>query len=146
MDPARFLDLALILKGGHATPESYRTAISRSYYAAFHVGVKALKVVGIRPSDGPGGHGEVVRCLGACGDTDMLKAANRLRTLHGRRLQADYDLNDPGVECRTEADIACIESSQIIDQIDKLISDINKAAARSEMRRVARDIFKLPVS
>jgi uncharacterized protein (UPF0332 family) len=145
MEPERFLDLALILKGGRGTPEDYRTAISRAYYAAFHVGVKALEAVGIRPSDGPGGHGEVVRCLGACGDPDTIKVGSRLGTLHSRRLQADYDLNDPAVESRAEADMACIESSQIVDQIYKLTSDSGKAMARSEMRRAARDVFRLPV-
>ncbi len=146
MDPERFLELARILKGGPGTPENYRTAISRAYYAAFHVGVTALKAIGIRASDGPGGHGEVVSCLGACGDSDLQEASMRLKILHGRRRQADYKLSDLNVETRQEADLACLDSKEIIDQINNLQSKGSRGAAISEMRQFARDILKLQVN
>ncbi len=146
MDPERFLELARILKGGPGTPENYRTAISRAYYAAFHVGVEALRSIGIRPSDGPGGHGEVVRCLGACGASDLQEAGIRLKILHSRRRQADYKLSDLNVETRQEADLACLDSKEIIDQVNSLASKGPNAAAISEMRQFARDILKLQVN
>jgi hypothetical protein len=45
MDPVRFLDLAQLLKGGTPSAEHCRTAIGRAYYAAFNVGVEALKAI-----------------------------------------------------------------------------------------------------
>ncbi len=145
MDPKRFLDLARVLKGGTGTAENYRTAISRAYYAAFHVGVESLQAIGITLSEGPGGHGELANCLGACGDLDLQKASARLKSLHGRRRKADYAMNDPRSETRTEAEDAYMESNQIIEQIDKFRNDRRKDVARSEIRRVARDHFRLTV-
>jgi hypothetical protein len=101
MDPRRFLQLAVTLKGGPASAEQYRTAIGRAYYAAFNVGVEAIKAIGIQPSRGPASHGELRNCLGACGDPDIRRASARLTMLHGRRIQADYEMSDPKVETRT---------------------------------------------
>jgi uncharacterized protein (UPF0332 family) len=145
VDPIRFLELARVLKGGHGTPENYRTAISRAYYAAFHVGVEALKAIGINPSEGPAGHGQVANCLGASGDSDPQKASAKLKTLHGRRRKADYAINDPRVETRREADHACLESNGIIEQINKLINESAKDAIKSEIKKVARERFRLTV-
>jgi HEPN domain len=145
MDPRRFLDLAVTLKGGPATAEWYRTAIGRAYYAAFNVGVESIKAIGIRPKPGPSGHGDVRNCLGACSDRELRKASARLRSLHGRRIIADYEMSDPGVETRNEADTACMEANEIIDIVGKLASNLDKDIARMEIRQAARDIFKLTV-
>ena len=146
MDPRSFLHLALILKGGPGAPESYRSAISRAYYAAFNVGVETLKAIGIELSDGPAGHGELRHCLGACGDPDLDDASGLLGTLHGRRRRADYRMDDVDSESRNEADIAYLESRQILESLDLLRRDPSKDAARMEMRRYARDVRRLPVT
>ena len=65
MQPGRFWDLAILLKGGPASPQSYRTAIGRAYYAVFHVGAATLRAMGIQIDAGPGAHGQVRNCLGA---------------------------------------------------------------------------------
>jgi hypothetical protein len=146
MDPMRFLDLAKVLKGGSATAENCRTAIGRAYYAAFNVGVEALKAIGIQPSQNPSSHGELRNCLGACNDPDLRKANARLGALHSRRIRADYQMSDPVVETRMEADTACHEADEAIGAFNKLRHDVSKDAARNEMKRYARDILKLPVS
>jgi hypothetical protein len=146
MDPRSFLHLALILKGGPGAPESYRSAISRAYYAAFNVGVETLKAIGIQLSGGPAGHGELRHCLGAGGDPDLDDASGLLGTLHARRRRADYSMDDVDSETRKEADIAYLESRQIIDALDILRGDASKDAARTEMRRYARDVRRLPVT
>ena len=146
MDPRSFLQLALILKGGPAAPESYRSAISRAYYAAFNVGLEILEGIGIHLSEGPAGHGELRHCLGSCGDPDLDDACSLLGTLHGRRRRADYMMDDIDSETRNEADIAYLESRQIIEALDLLRRDPSKDAARAEMRRYARDVRRLPVT
>jgi uncharacterized protein (UPF0332 family) len=145
MAPERFLDLALILKGGPATAENYRTAISRAYYAAFHVGVAMLETLGIRTTEGPGGHGDVVRCLSACHDHELQEAGVRLRILHSRRRQADYKLTDPNAETRREADLACLDSREIIERIDSLDILGRDAESIFQIRQFASDILKLEV-
>jgi hypothetical protein len=146
MDPMRFLDLAKVLKGGTASAEMCRTAIGRAYYAAFNVGIEALKAIGIQPSQNPSGHGELRNCLGACNDPELRRANARLGNLHSRRIRADYDLSDPVVERRAEADTACHEANEVIDLLNKLKHDASKASARDEMKRYARDILRLPVT
>jgi hypothetical protein len=146
VDPRSFLQLALILKGGPGAPESYRSAISRAYYAAFNVGVETLKAIGIPLSEGPAGHGELRHCLGACGDPDLDDAGGLLGTLHGRRRRADYRMDDVDSETRNEADIAYLESRQVIGTLDVLRRDATKDAARTEMTRYARDVLRLPVT
>jgi hypothetical protein len=146
MDPRRFLELALILKGGRGTPENYRSAISRAYYAAFNVGVETCKAIGIQLNDGPSGHGELRDCLGACGDSDLDRTSDLLKMLHRRRRQADYRMDDPESETRKEADLAYLESKQIIEAFDELKSEKAKDVARSEMKRYARDVRQLRVT
>jgi hypothetical protein len=145
MDPVRFLDLAKVLKGGTASAEMCRTAIGRAYYAAFNVGVEALLAIGIQPSQSPSGHGELRNCLGACNDPELRRANARLSTLHSRRIRADYEMSDPVVETRAEADTACHEATEVINLFNKLRHDVSKDAVRDEMKRYARDVLKLPV-
>src|SRR5947209_4996678 len=117
MEPMRFLDLALLLKGGHSSPAAFRTSVGRCYYATFNVGVETLKTIGIQLHQNPSGHGELVNCLGACNDAVFRRTSNRLRRLHGRRHLADYDMNDVSVETRSEADHAYLEAQAILKEL-----------------------------
>src|SRR5690348_3318289 len=119
MEPMRFLELALLLKGGHSSPAAFRTSVSRSYYASFNAGAEVLKTLGIQLHESAAGHGELVNCLGACSDTAFRRTSNRLRRLHGRRHLADYDMNDASVETRSEADTAYLEAQAILTELDQ---------------------------
>ena len=147
MDPELFLKLAVTLKCTPGNrPEFYRTAISRAYYAAFNLGVEVLKSVGIRPTQGPGGHGELRNCLNACGDPICGKISSRLGTLHTRRIAADYAMTSPSAETQSEAELACQEATAIVGDLKSLRDDAGRSQARSELKRVARETFKLAVS
>lgn len=100
MDPRRFLDVALTLKGGPGSAELYRTSIGRAYYAAFNVGVETLWSIGVQCSRGPGAHGELMNCLRGGGDQACQRIGALLQTLHSRRIDSDYEMADPGVETR----------------------------------------------
>jgi len=84
-------------------------------------------------------------CLGSCADSSLQDASDRLKILYGRRLRADYNLSDLIVETRGEADLAYLDSKEIITQINSLISKSSKGIAIDEIRQYARDILKLPV-
>ena len=58
MDPHDFYQLASQLANSPHAAE-LRTAISRAYYAIYHVGVTPLESLGFRLSSGPAGHGDV---------------------------------------------------------------------------------------
>lgn len=146
MNPRLFLDLAVLYKGGRPTPESYRSAISRAYYAAFNVGVLTLKHVGIHLSEGPQAHGELRDCLGESDDADLVDARDFVRKLHSRRIRADYHMDDPVPEERNEADTACREAKESINIFESLSNDQSKAPAIAAMKRYARDVRHLRVT
>jgi len=84
MDPRDFLDLAKKLSGG-STAAEYRTAISRAYYATYHVGAAFLKDIGCPISAGPQAHGEVRNDLSNCGDAELAGVGSQLADLHKKR-------------------------------------------------------------
>jgi hypothetical protein len=108
--------------------------------------VETLKAIGIQVHENASGHGELVNCLGGCNDPGFAKTSARLRTLHSRRIQADYAMKDVRVETRAEAEAAYLEAQKIISEVDALKNDSGNAIARSEMKRFARDALHLQVS
>jgi len=146
MDPRKFLEFALILKTGQGSPESYRTSIGRSYYAAFNVGVATLTSIGVSCSQKPSGHGEVVNCLSGSGNRDCDKAGARLRALHGRRIEADYNLEKTAIETYQEADLAHKEATAIVGVLDELKNQPGMEQARIAIKRHASAVLRLPVS
>ena len=138
MDPMRFLDLATVLKGGSTTAENCRTAIGRAYYAAFNVGVEALRAIGIQPSRNPSGHGELRNCLGACNDPDLRKANAHFGGTPRPEDPASTHMSDPVVETRRRRTRRAGGQREVIDVLNKLIHDASLDSARSEMKRYAR--------
>ncbi len=146
MDPRKFLELAIILKGGPASPECCRTSISRAYYAAFNFGVQTLASIGVRCSGGSGAHGDLMKCLGGSGDKLCEKAGARLQALHGRRIDADYEMSDLRIETRNEADLACTDANAILAALGRLMDDPAMTQSRESVRRHASSVLRLPVS
>ena len=97
MDPRDFHRLASELAKGNS-PAEIRTAISRTYYATFHVGAQILRGLGFRISTGSSGHGDVWKRLNNSGDLEVTKVGSKLGDLQGIRIDADYKLNDPNPE------------------------------------------------
>ncbi len=58
MNPREFLQFAVEI-GRSKQPARTRSAISRAYYAAFHVVAEFLEDLGLRASRGPGGQGDI---------------------------------------------------------------------------------------
>jgi hypothetical protein len=89
-----FLPLATRLAAG-VTEADWRTAISRAYYAAFHVARQWLVNLGFRVPQADRAHGYLWLRFSNCGDPQVRQAAVDLDGLRRLRNQADYDLQRP---------------------------------------------------
>src|SRR5688572_21477559 len=89
-----FLPLARRLASGGSEAE-WRTAVSRAYYAAFHVARDLLTDLGFTPPRADRAHEYLYRRLNNCGVAAVETAAGHLKNLRQVRNQADYDLNHP---------------------------------------------------
>jgi uncharacterized protein (UPF0332 family) len=91
MDPRDFLDVADEWSRGSREAE-WRSAVSRAYYAAFHVARSLLEGQGFRVPQAEQAHQYLSLRLANGGQPDVQRAGNDLRFLRRRRNWADYDL------------------------------------------------------
>ena len=91
MNPRKFLVQARRL-APLKEEEDWRTAVSRAYYAAFHVACELLTGLRISVPNGEQAHGYVWLRLQNCGDAGTQTAGAQLKDLRGRRNKADYQL------------------------------------------------------
>ena len=89
-----FLALAARLVA-ESTEADWRTAASRAYYAAFHVGRRWLEDVGFRVPQSDRAHAYLWLRFSNCGDRGAQAAAVDLQRLRSDRNHADYDLHRP---------------------------------------------------
>ena len=92
MDPKDFLRVANDLAKSDETAE-LRSAVSRAYYAAFHVARKLLVDMGFEISKGSGAHGDICNYLGNAANPTVEHAGNNIGDLKGWRNEADYELD-----------------------------------------------------
>ncbi len=117
MNPRDFLDVAAEWATG-AREAEWRSAVSRAYYAAFHVARQLLVQSGFAIPDGPTGHAAVWLRLANAGHPDIVAVGNGLNSLRGFRNQADYNLGALFLEAlavtQTEA---AQDAISILDQL-----------------------------
>jgi uncharacterized protein (UPF0332 family) len=94
MNPRDFLNLANDLTIGSSEAE-WRTAVSRAYYAAFHVARKLLTQCGFAVPQAEQAHGYLWLQLCNAGHVDLAKAGRDLGRLRSYRNLADYDIDQP---------------------------------------------------
>lgn len=117
MDPRDFQKLAAKLASGQS-PSEIRTAISRAYYSVFNVGVELLKGIGLRVSEGPGGHGEVEHRLSNSANINVEKVGSQLSDLRSRRIRADYRLDNKKIENPKNAKALVQQAHKMIQTLD----------------------------
>jgi hypothetical protein len=141
MDPQEFLQLASELVRGSRAAE-LRTAISRAYYAVYNVSVEILAGMGFRIDRGPGGHGDVQKYLGNSRDPEVEKIGSQLVDLHGRRIRADYRLDNKDIENQKTARALVEQAGRMIRTLDECRSEPRRAqiinAIRDWERKVSR--------
>jgi uncharacterized protein (UPF0332 family) len=89
MDARDFLTLAENLVSGPLEAE-WRSAVSRAYYAAFHVARELLHHCNFRVPRDEKAHVYLTRRLGNAGHPDTDAAGRKLDTLRTERNRADY--------------------------------------------------------
>ena len=128
MDPKDFLRVANNLAKSDKAAE-LRSAVSRAYYAAFHVARKLLIDMGFEISKGPGAHGDVCKYLGNAGNPSVEHAGSNIGDLKGWRNQADYDL-----------DLVEHENSGSVQKIDliteQIIEDLERCCNGSDREQI----------
>jgi uncharacterized protein (UPF0332 family) len=91
MNPRDFHALAVELLT-KSTPSRNRSAISRAYYAAFHVALDHLQAAGFTIARNDSVHREVSRLLDWSDDATLKNVGAKLNDLRGARNRADYDV------------------------------------------------------
>src|SRR5690348_13267517 len=98
MNPRAFLELAKRLLVNENNPEGLRSTLSRAYYAAFNVAAEFLGGIGCGIPLDATGHTKAYHYLNNCGDSVLVEAGVDLNNLRGQRNDADYKMNNRGVE------------------------------------------------
>ena len=119
MNPREFQHLASRLAEKGNFPSEFRTAISRSYYAVYNVGVELLKGMGFSPKEGPGGHGDVSDHFNYSGEPAVTRVASQMIDLAARRRHADYKLRRNDVEKKLTAVTLVHQAERMIETLDK---------------------------
>lgn len=131
MDARQFLRLAETLNRditGRALltpaldPAACRSAISRAYYAAFHVANEFLDRIKVVVGRSPQAHVTVQYALNNSGDATLVYVSARLHNLYADRLAADYDLTQPTAEQLSQASLMLAYATDVIDRLDRLLA------------------------
>ena len=142
MNPRDFLDVAndllSVTREGH-----WRSAVSRAYYAAFHVARQLLERCGFSVPHGDQAHGYVWLRLANCGHTNLVKAGGELKDLRSDRNMADYAVAIPFQEADAVLDVQTADDLiRLLDQVPALphvrqqITDAIKIYERDVLKQV----------
>jgi uncharacterized protein (UPF0332 family) len=109
MNPREFLDVADDLIAGSREAD-WRSAVSRAYYAAFHVARDLLLQCGFDVPRGDQAHIYLSRRLANSGHPDVENAGNDLNFLRALRNRADYDLDVPLLHATASGQVLAAET------------------------------------
>lgn len=122
MDAHDFLDVARELAQG-TTAAHRRSAISRAYYAVYHVAFELLHALGFRLPRDHRGHELVWQYLFSSGVDPTIHAGAQLRRLQSLRVTADYQLRDPHPEAAAVVAHWIARAEQLIRVLDAASAD-----------------------
>jgi uncharacterized protein (UPF0332 family) len=135
MDPERFQSLAgRLLHREGKDPAACRTAISRSYYAAFHVARHLLEPHFHFPADASA-HVKVRRLLSYADHEDLRNVSTELDNLRAARNVADYDLSQSDVDARDNARHEVNVAAEQIRTLKLLAAGEQWGSIMAEIRR-----------
>lgn len=119
MRPREFHNIAERLAANGKRPAEFRTAISRAYYAAYHVAREVLLPLGADLSGDRDAHVDVRMHLEHSGDRVLIEVSDALRKLHSDRKVADYNLTDATIEKQKEASARVERARMIMEKVEK---------------------------
>jgi uncharacterized protein (UPF0332 family) len=134
-----FLTVANQLAGG-STEAEWRSAISRAYYAAYHVARELMEVLGFTVPRAERAHVYLSRRLANCGHPRTCEAGSDLNSLRGDRNQADYDLH---VQVTSQLAILHVRlAEQIVRYLDGARQEPVRSQAVDSMKTYERDVLR----
>ena len=122
-----FLALATRLAGGTTEAEG-RSAVSRAYYAAFHVARQLFADLGFAVPRADRAHQYLTFRLANCGDSVVEQAGRDLETLRRLRNRADYD----GTPALTQPQ--AVAAFRLAEGIVRLLDDARREPVRTLIR------------
>jgi uncharacterized protein (UPF0332 family) len=133
-----FLTLARQLTG-RATEADWRTAVSRAYYAAFHIARQLLTDLNFTVPRADRAHQYLVFRLSNSGEPTVEQAGRDLETLRRLRNRADYD-EVPALPQPQAA--AAVQLAEVIIQVlDASRQDPTRTRVRDAMIAYERDVL-----
>ena len=134
-----FLAVAKQLAAG-GTEAEWRSAISRAYYAAFHVARELLEDLRFTVPHADRAHAYLSRRLANCGQARIQQGGAGLNTLRGVRNQADYDLHRPVTVQLAALHVRVAE--QNIQSLQVALQEPMRSQVTMAMRIYERDVLK----
>ena len=138
MDPRDFLALAQQL-AIEATESAWRSAVSRAYYAAFHVARQLLEDLHFHVPHADRAHGYLWLRLSNCGDPQVRRAGEDLNDLRRDRNWADYDLGRlmRGRVAQTDVQAA----ARIVQRLEAAALEPTRTQITDAMKIYERDVL-----
>ncbi len=139
MNSRDFLTLAqtLLAEGFEA---AWRSAVSRAYYAAFHVARELLDSLGFAVPRGERAHAHLWLRLSNCGDPKLATTGAALNSLRQDRNFADYDLHRPLTHANAARSVRMAE--QTIRLLETAANEPLRTLIRDTMKVYERDVLK----
>jgi len=138
MDARDFLTLAENLVHGSLEVE-WRSAVSRGYYAAFHVARELFLQCNFRVPYGEPAHIYLSRRLSNAGHPDVQRAGGKLDMLRTQRNRADYDCRV--VFQHTMAQAQVLAAREIIQSLDAAAQEPVKTQITDAIKIYERDVL-----
>jgi uncharacterized protein (UPF0332 family) len=139
MDAHDYLTLAETLVGGSVEAE-WRSAVSRAYYAAFHVARNSLRACSFTVPRAEKAHTYLVYRLSNSGHADTEVAGRKLDLLRTWRNEADYDFD--GTLDQGDAATYVAKAKEVIQALRAAESDPIKTQITDAMKVYERDVLK----
>lgn len=138
MNGRDFLSVAVRLAAA-ATEADWRSAISRAYYAAFHVARRLLADLNFTVPRADRAHQYLIFRLSNCGEPAVEQAGRDLETLRRLRNRADYDELPPVTQ--PQAIAAVRRAEDVIRHLDDARNDPPRTRIRDAMIVYERDVL-----
>jgi hypothetical protein len=138
MDPRDFLVLAQHLAVA-TTEAAWRTAVSRAYYAAFHVARQLMEDLGFAVPQADRAHAYLWLRLSNCGDPQVERAGMNLNDLRRERNGADYHL--VRTIRQAPAQKQCPVAASTIQVLESAALEPTRTAITDAMKIYERDVL-----
>lgn len=142
MDAADFMNLAgKLAAAANAGEATYRTAVSRAYYGAFHLALTFLAELGFTAPRTANVHVFVQHHLNGSGQPTACRAASLLSDLHAARNRADYQLGNPTAAAQSIAKLCVATAYEVQSELlacrQSPIREQVQAGVASYVQRIA---------